>query len=566
MRKSPRAAACVAALLAVFAIAATASVAGAASGARHAGDSLVVLEESIAPALDADGASAADPQSQEIGDNLLEPLVFYPSRLQDKILVPDYAAPKMAPRLAESYTKNGLVWTFKLRKGVKSCAGNTFTADDVLYTFARGKSVSGATPVSWFLSNVSGIFDLTPLTSKDPADKELKGEVVKVDDYTVRFTQSVPSELFPRVLTILNLQIYDSQEMKKNATAADPWSHKYVDTKNVPGFGAYCLKSWNKGSEMVLTANPDYYRGAAKYKTITIRKVPSIANRVAAIKSGAADITYPITPVVYENLKADPNVEVLGWLNNNTVSIGMNYKVAPWSGPKSKWLRQAIAYALPYTEIIEQDFKGQAVKWEGLIQSRYGSFVPVKKYATDMAKAKALVAKAGYPGGKGLEKFKNGLTLYFTAERSTLLEPMANRIRTALGAIGIPITLSPISISEMATREQTKFDLPMWIRDQLQPIGPDAAYAILLFYVSKKNGGLVDSPNQNIPSVDAAFAASQKATGAARKAILTRAQQTLMDELPLVPIVEYPTWFAVRKGLGPIEGRANNTITFWNIK
>ena len=492
--------------------------------------------------------------------------MFYPATLQNKILVPDYAAPKLAGRLAESYTKKGLVWTFKLRKGVKSCAGNTFTADDVIYTFARAKSVSGATPVGWFLSNVSGVMGLEPLTSKDPAAKELKGEVVKVDDYTVRVTQFVPSELFPRVLTILNLQIFDSKEMKKNATAADPWSHKYADTKNVPGFGAYCLKSWNKGSEMVLSANPNYYRGVAKYKTITIRKVPSIANRVAAIKSGAADITYPVTPVVYENLKTDSNVEVLGWLNNNTVSIGMNYKVAPWTGPQSKWLRQAVAYALPYTEIIEQDFKGQAKKWNGLVQSRYGSFEPVATYSTNLEKAKALVAKAGYPGGKGLEKFKDGLTLYFTAERSTLLEPLANRVRTALGAIGIPITLSPISISEMATREVTKFDLPMWIRDQLQPIGPDAAYTILLFYVSKKNGGLVDSPNQNIPSVDAAFVASQKATGAARKAILAKAQQTLMDELPLVPIVEYPTWFAVRKGIGPIEGRANNTITFWNIK
>jgi ABC-type oligopeptide transport system substrate-binding subunit len=84
--------------------------------------------------------------------------------------------------------------------------------------------------------------------------------------------------------------------------------------------------------------------------------------------------------------------------------------------------------------------------------------------------------------------------------------------------------------------------------------------------VSKKSGGLLPSPNQEIPAVDAAFAASQKLTGPARNKVLANAQRILMEELPMVPVVEYPTWFAVRKGIGPIEGRPNNTVTYWNLK
>ena len=69
------------------------------------------------------------------------------------------------PQLATSWSKSGLTWTFKLRQGVKSCAGNEFTADDVVYTFQRAKSVSGAAPAAWFLSNVGAVLSLDPLTS-----------------------------------------------------------------------------------------------------------------------------------------------------------------------------------------------------------------------------------------------------------------------------------------------------------------------------------------------------------------------------------------------------------------
>ena len=189
-RHQGRARARLSVLLAV-ALAALAAAAFAATGAVAAGgaakDTIVALEESIAPALDYDGPSAADPQSQEIMDNLMDPLISYPTTLKDGVLIPNYRTPKFESRLAESYTKRGTTFTFKLRKNVKSCAGNTLTADDVIYTFQRAKSVSGASPTAWFLGNVGGVLPLDPLVSKDPKAKELKGEVVKVDDYTVRF-------------------------------------------------------------------------------------------------------------------------------------------------------------------------------------------------------------------------------------------------------------------------------------------------------------------------------------------------------------------------------------------
>ena len=229
------------AALALVAIAASSAIASPRANDRALKDSIVALEEDVPPALDMDGANAAHPQTQEVLDNIMDPLVTYPTTLQNGILIPNYATPKFAARLATSYTQNGLTWTFKLRKGVKSCAGNTFSADDVIWTFQRAKSVSGASPTAWFLGNVGGVLPLDPLISKDPAAKLLKDEVTKIDDYTVQFKQFAPSELFPRVLSIFALYIFDSVEVKKHTTTADPWAHKYIDTQNSPGFGPYCL-------------------------------------------------------------------------------------------------------------------------------------------------------------------------------------------------------------------------------------------------------------------------------------------------------------------------------------
>src|SRR5438105_127149 len=96
------------------------------AGGSAAKTQLIVLQDDIAPALDLDGASAAHPGLEEMNINLMEPLIAYPSHKVGDILVPNYkvSPTQFQPRLATSWTKNGLTWTFKLRKGVKSCAGN----------------------------------------------------------------------------------------------------------------------------------------------------------------------------------------------------------------------------------------------------------------------------------------------------------------------------------------------------------------------------------------------------------------------------------------------------------
>ena len=522
---------------------------------------LLVAASDLVPALDYDGSNAGHPGTQETIENVMEPLIDYPTKKVGDLLIPSYkvGAQDFAPRLATSWSQNGLVWTFHLRKNAKSCAGNAFTADDVVYTFARAKSVSGASLVGWFLGNVGGILPLDPVLPKaTAADKALKGEVVKVDPYTVTFTQLNPNELFPRVLQIFALYIYDSVEMKKHATAADPWSHKWNDTTNAPGFGAYCISRWTKGSELQLTPNPGYWGPKPQFQKVIVRKVPASSNRIAALLSGSVDVTSGLSPTEYEQLASSSKVKVLTWQNNKVVFFGLSYKFAPWNGPKNALLRQAVAYALPYDAIVKEDYKGQANRYYSPCESSYYGSVPDKRYGTDIAKAKALLAQAGYPGGKGLDS--KGLTMYFTS--GSVLEPLANRIRTALSQIGINITLSPLSLVEYTDRRLTKYDMPLYLDDQDRPLGPDVGYCSLLWYVSKAKGGLVTDSSYSNPAFDALYAQSAKTVGPARLAILKQMQATLMHDLPKIPVVEPASQFAVQKNITDVPG---TTYDVWHF-
>ena len=180
---------------------------------------LLFLMEDIPAGLDFDGPSAAIGTSQTGYLNLLEPLFYYPyGPTEDGVRQLDFT--KHEPRLADSweFDAGSLTWTLHLRHGVKSCAGNEFTADDVVYSFARAKSVSGAAPISWFIGSVAGIKGFTRDVFKPGADKSLGDAVEKVDDYTVKIRQSAANRLFLTAMSVYSAYPFDSKEMRAHAT------------------------------------------------------------------------------------------------------------------------------------------------------------------------------------------------------------------------------------------------------------------------------------------------------------------------------------------------------------
>ena len=550
---------------------ASTALAGLALAAPASAADVLFLAEDVPAGLNYDGPAAAIPTSQTGMVNVMEPLVYYATKEvnSEGVSIPDFG--KFEGRLAESWTfdKATLTWTFKLRAGVKGCGGATLTADDVLYTFARAKSVSGAAPIGWFLSNVGSIANFTPAVFGDKEEnkkaKVLGDEVTKVDDLTVKIRQAEPNALFLPVLTIFGLMIFDKETMEKHATKEDPWSHNFVNNEGMGSFGAYCIERWTKDNEFALTANPDYYRGKPSIGRVVMKKVPQSSNRVVVLQSGQAQLAQSLTPKEYDSLRKAPGVKVGGHSGNQNLFVHMNFKSKPFDNIK---VRQAIAYAIPYDAIIANGYFGQASTWAGVVPSSYpGYAAAAEPYKTDIAKAKALLAEAGYPDGKGLEAFADSFALSYVAEKETTVGPIVNAIQTSLRGAGFPVTLNPMPQTQYGDRQLVKKDLPFAINEQEKPIGVDAGYATQLFFVSGDKGGLNNMINYSNPMVDDTWAKARvEPDHAKRDAMLASIQKQLMSDVAWLPVVEYKTQFAWSDKISGIGWHPDNSIRFFDLK
>lgn len=545
---------------------ASATLAGATHSAASA-QQLLVLAEDVVAGFNYDGPSAAIPSSQQGMVTLLEPLVRYaPGAANDTgVVMPDFT--KFEGALAESWTydEKSLTWTLKLRQGVKGCNGATFNADDVIYTFARAKSVSGAAPIGWFLSNVASIAGFTPAVfGDDPKAKELGDEVKKIDDYTVEIRQSEPNALFLPVLSIFGLLVFDKETMEAHKTAEDPWSHNYANNENAPGFGPYCLDSWQKNQEVSYKANPDYWGGAPKIERVTVRRVPQSSNRLVVLRTGQAQLVTGLTPKEYDSLRAVQNLKVGGVIGNENMFIHMNYKSKPFDNAK---LRQAIAHAIPYDQVIATGYFGQATKWDGVVPSGYPAYAAAQspvKY--DPEQAKKLLAEAGYPEGKGLEAFADAFQLSYVAEKESTLGPIVNIIQSSLRNVGIPASLNPIPQTQYGDRQLVKRDLPFAINDQEKPIGVDAGYAVQLFFVSPDKGGLNNMVNYSNTTVDDLWSKARIEPDAAKRTeMLGQIQQQIYGDLAWLPVVEYKTQWAYSSKLKGLRWYPDNSIRYSDL-
>jgi peptide/nickel transport system substrate-binding protein len=468
--------------------------------------------------------------------------------------------------LAESweYDPETLTWTFRLRRDVASCAGNPFTADDVLYSFARAKSLSGAAPVGWFLGNVSSIEGFTAALFADAAARTLGDEVKRLDDYTVQIRQSAPNRLLLPALTIYGLAIYDHREMLAHATPEDPWSHRHAGRTDAPSFGPWCVERWRKEEYFIVRANPRYYRGAPYFDRVIMRNVPQSANRVGILRTGRAQLVENLSPKEYAFLEARPEVGVAGAYLNATLLLMANWKSPPLDDER---VRRAMAHAIPYQQVIDGGFFGHARQYVGLVPSLYpGYAAPVRALPYDPDEARRLLAEAGYPGGRGLERFPEAFRLSYALNREASLGPVATGLRTALRQVGFPVELDPLPDVQLADRQLVKKDLPLSLYDGLVPIGVDAAYAILLSYVTPP-AGINNMTNFSDPRVDTLFAeALVEADQTRRNEMLAEAQRVLYARLAAIPIVEFQTRWAFQPGLEGLTLHPTRTVPWYPLR
>src|SRR5881398_2788214 len=372
-------------LLAALAVAAAAAPALA---AEPAGEVTVSFHVTLAPAWF--DPSTAPPQITPFG-------VMY--AIHDALVRP-LPNQKMGASLAESWTesRDGLVYEFKLREGLKFHNGDPLTAEDVKFSFQRYRGVSA----------------------------KLLHERVRsvdiVDPYRVRFPLHRPWPDF--------LVFYATP-----ATGA-AWivPKKYIDKVGEDGFrrqpmglGPYRFVSMTPGIELVLEANDQYWRKKPSIKRVVIKGVPDRTTRLAMLKTGEADIGYLMVGVEAATIKADTKLRLA-----RTIPPAVWWVEFPeqWN-PKSPWadrrVRLAANMALDKQAINEAERLGYSRLTGSIIPSVMEFALRIEPYPYDPARAKRLLVEAGYPNG-------------FDAGEITPLPPfvtMGESVASYLGAIGI---------------------------------------------------------------------------------------------------------------------------------
>ena len=454
------------------------SDAGAAGGKR---DTLVIGMGADAKSLDPH-ASNDNPSSNvrvQIYDRLMD--------------LDDDGVPQ--PMLAESWERpDDTTIIFHLRKGVKFHNGDEMKASDVKFSLERALK---SPEVSHILTGIKSV-DV-------------------VDDYTVKVTTEKPMAAILNNLSHTTIAILSE---KATTEAGDKFG------QNPIGTGPYKFVSWQSGDRITLEAFPDYWRGEAPIKNIVFRNIVEETNRTIGLETGELDVIYEIFGMDKTKLKEDDRFNFIEGPQVSMTYLGFNMKKAPYDNPK---VREAISYAIDQKPIIDTVFLGGGEAANSIIGPNIWGYYDVEKYTQDIAKAKALLAEAGYP---------NGFKAKIWVNDNPVRRDTAVILQDQLKQIGIDLTIETVewaAFLDGTARGDHEMYLLGW-----GTVTRDPDYGMYELISSSTMGAAGNRSFYSNPEVDKLLEAGKtELDPEKRKEIYKEIQEIVRKDLPMYMIV-YP--------------------------
>ena len=397
-------------------------------------ETLLIVSESGPNNVDIHGIGTNVP-GYEVSWNCYDRLISHEMKTVNG--TPYYDKDKFKGELADDMNVGEMSATFKLKKNATFQDGTPVTAKDVKWSLDRAVSVGG------FPTFQMGAGSLTK-----------PEQFVVVDDHTFRVDFARKDRLTVPDLAVIVPCVINSELVKKHATEKDPWGLEYAK-QNTAGSGAYRVVSWTAGTEVILERNDKWVGGPLpKVKRIVWRIVPSAGNRRALLERGDADISYDLPNKDFVELKSNPRLNIISTPYSNGIQyIGMNVTKPPFDNLK---VRQAVAYAIPYQKIMDAVLFGLSKPMFGAPAGKTTEVAWPQPHAfnTDIEKAKALMAEAGYANG-----FET--TLSFDLGFAGVNEPLCVLTQESLAQIGIKCTINKVPGATWRT-ELNKKVLPLY--------------------------------------------------------------------------------------------------------
>jgi peptide/nickel transport system substrate-binding protein len=273
------------------------------------------------------------------------------------------------PALAERWeAKDDKTWRFYLRRGVKFHDGVEFTAEDVKFTIA---------------------YVLNPETKYGTASRiGLVERAEVVDRYTVDIVTKAP---FPTLLIGLsNIVIEPKHVHEKGGTQA-------MLTKPI-GTGPYMFSRWLPADRYELVANPSYWGGKPRIDRLVFRQIPEAATRVASLLAGETHIIEEVPVDLIPRIKSARLAELASVATSGSLVLTFDTRKPPFNDPR---VRLAVDLAIDRGLINDEILAGTGEILQGqlLTKETFGFNPNLKARPYDPARAKQLLAEAGYPNG-----------------------------------------------------------------------------------------------------------------------------------------------------------------------
>jgi peptide/nickel transport system substrate-binding protein len=411
---------------------------------------------------------------------------------------------RITPWLAERWqtTADGRTYTFFLKRGVKFHNGRELKADDVKFAIERAMNPETKHPHREHYASI--------------------GEITVKDDATVTFTLKQPNPNFLLHLARQGSVIYPREAVET--------------LKSAPvGTGPYLLAEWVRGDRIVLRRNPHYHvPGLPKLERVTLRFIPDPNAALAALKAGDIDASlFGLGPEHVNDLKRDSRFSVIVGDTTNDVVMAMNNERKPYTDVR---VRRAITQAIDKRELLEGAMFGMGKILGSNVDPLHPYFVDLAgAMPYDPAKAKKLLAEAGYPNG--FETVVKVSPQYYYTVRSA--EIIANQ----LAKIGVRVRIEQIEWGQWLARvycrppcTSPEYDLTIIGHAEGWDLGN---YANPKYYFRYDNAEFQDLYRKSEATVD----------DKARRALYAQMQQRLVDDAPVVFLYMHPRLAVARKGL-----------------
>lgn len=485
--------------------------------------------------------SSLDPLYHALTPNLQ--IAFH---IHDGLTMAD-AEGKLYPGLAVSWSPVGdTMWEFKLRPNVKFSDGSPFTAEDLIYTYQRaGKVPNSPSPYTVYLRQIAS-FEI-------------------VDPLTLRIKTDGPAPALP--LDLSNVPVM--QKKAASAAVAEGVTTEALNRgEGLIGTGPFKFVEWKRGNQLVLERNDLYWGPKPAWKTVVFRPLSNSAARVAAILAGDVDLIEDPPTDDLERLKKDPKLNVSEAVSNRLVYIHFDHVGEPSPGIegtdgknplKDKRVRQALSLAIDRQAIGSRIMENVAIPaGDFLPWPMFGTRkdAPVEKY--DLAKAKALLAEAGYPDGFSLALgTPNGRYINDIKVAQAIASMWARLgIKTRVDAAVPPVFFK--------NRDEYKYStyLAGW---SAQEVG-NALRALVATPNKEKGMGTTNKGRYSNPAMDAKLEEAMRTVDdVKRSALLQEASLMAIQDYGLLPLhFEKSTW-AMKKAI-VYPGRSDQMVRADAIK